>query len=77
MATSVSIKDETRREWDELKSDDQTHDEFAQALLEAYRRDNGEVVNVDDLVEQINERVASNVEVASYRGTAEALNRND
>lgn len=76
MASSVSINDDTRSEWDELKSDDQTHDEFAQELLDAYRRDNGEIVNVDEIVEQINARVASNVEVASYRGTAEALDRN-
>lgn len=71
--SSISVSDETKREFDELKPEDSTHDEFVAELLAAKRRDNGEIVNVDELVDQITQRTASNVELASYRGTAAAL----
>jgi hypothetical protein len=73
--TSISVDDSTKREFDELKPDELTHDEFTQELLAAYRRDNGEVVNVDELVDEIRERVATNVELAAYRGVDDRLDR--
>jgi hypothetical protein len=71
--TSISVDDTTKREFDELKPDELTHDEFTQELLAAYKRDNGEIVNVDSLVDEITERVAANVEVAAYRGVDDRL----
>jgi len=52
-----------------------THDEFVQELLAAYRRDNGEIVDVDDLVDGIEKQVAANVELAAYRGVQDALGK--
>jgi predicted CopG family antitoxin len=71
--SSISVDDKTKREFDELKQEGMTHDEFVQELLAAYKRDNGEIVNVDSLVDEITERVAANVEVAAYRGVDDRL----
>ena len=71
--SSISVADSTKSEFDELKPDDLTHDEFVEELLAAYRRDNGEIVNVDELVQQITERTVTNVEIAAFRGTKEAM----
>lgn len=70
--TSISVNNDTKREFDELKPSDSTHDEFVQELLDAYRRDQGEIVNVDELVEELTQRTATNVELAAYRGTKAA-----
>lgn len=72
VTSSISINDDTKREFDELKPGDSTHDEFVQELLAAYRRDNGEIVDVDSLVQEVTERTAANVELAAYRGTKAA-----
>jgi predicted CopG family antitoxin len=72
MTSSISVNDETKRKFDELKPDDCTHDDFVRALIDAYRRDNGEVVDVDALVEEITQRTATNVELAAYRGVKAA-----
>jgi len=72
--SSISVSDSTKSEFDELKPGDLTHDEFVQELLAAFRRDNGEIVDVDELVQEIKERTVTNVEIAAFRGTKEALN---
>jgi len=71
---SVSVDDETKQEWDELKPDDLTHGEFAEELLAAYRRDNGEIVDVGKIVDNVEKQIAAEVELSSYRGTRDALN---
>ncbi len=71
----ISISESTKSEFDEHKPDELTHDEFVQELLDAYRRDNGEVVNIDEIVEQITQKTASHMEIAAYRGTLEALEK--
>ncbi|AFH22967.1 hypothetical protein OSG_eHP39_00135, partial [environmental Halophage eHP-39] len=58
-----------------IEPEDATHDEFVQELLAAYRRDNGEIVDVDDLVDGIEKKVAANVELAAYRGVKDALGK--
>jgi len=58
-----------------LKPDELTHDEFVQELLDAYRRDNGEIVDVDDLVDGIERQVATKIELAAYRGVQDALGK--
>lgn len=70
---SISISNPTKAEIDELKPEDMTYKEFADELVAAYRRDNGEIVDVDKLVAVIIERVATNIELAAYRGVSEAL----
>jgi len=71
--TSISISKQTKAEIDELKPNDMTYKDFTDELVAAYRRDNGEVVDIDKLVDGILERVATNIELAAYRGVAEAL----
>lgn len=72
MTSGVSMADETKDEWDELKPDDSTNDEFTQKLLACYRQ-NGEPIDIDTIVENavedITHKVASNVELAAMRGT--------
>jgi len=46
---------------------------MAQHALECVARDDGEIVNVDEMVEEINHRIATEVELAAYRGVTEAL----
>lgn len=71
--SSISISDSTKADFDELKPDDQTHDEFVSELLDAYRRDKGEVVDVGALVDAVTEQTATSVELAAYRGTRDAI----
>ena len=73
--SSISVDRQTKSDFDDLKPDGMTHDEFVQELLDAYRRDNGEVVNVDEIVADIEKQVAANVELAAYRGVQDALGR--
>lgn len=70
---SISVDDSTKSQFDELKPEDSTQDEFVNELLDAYRRDNGEVVDVASLVDEVTKQTASSVELASYRGTRDAL----
>lgn len=73
----INVKQDTKAEFDELNEDGLTHDEFTKELLAAYKRDGGEIVNtdaiVDEVVARIAERVASEIEVASYRGVTNAI----
>jgi len=73
---SISLSRKTKTEIDELKPDDMTYKEFGQVLVNSYRRDNGEVVNVEELVTEIKKQIASQVELAAYRGVTEAIERN-
>jgi len=73
MTPSISVSGETKRKWDERKPADYTHDEMAQHALECVARDDGEIVNIDEMVEEINHRIATEVELAAYRGVKEAL----
>jgi len=73
--SSISVQASTKSALSDLKDDDETWDEFVQSLISAYKRDNGEMVDIDEMVERIDKRVASNVEVAAYRGVQEGLER--
>jgi len=71
--TSISISEDTKTEFDERKPADLTHDEFVQELLAAHKRDNGEVVDVQALVDDVNKQTAASVELAAYRGVSQAI----
>lgn len=75
--SSIGVDKQTKEEWDELKPEELTHDEFAQHAIDCIKRDNGEVVNVDELVSDIKKEVAAQVELAAYRGTKEALENHE
>lgn len=72
--SSINVNTETKTEFDELKPDELTQDEFVQELIAAYRRDDGEIVDIDEIVDEINHQIAAEIELSAYRGTKEALN---
>jgi len=73
----INLDQSTKEEFDELQPDDTTQSEFVEKLLAAYRRDNGEVVNPDEIAAEIvkkaSKKVASASELGAYRGTRDAL----
>jgi hypothetical protein len=70
---TVGISQSDKREFEQRQPDDMTQAEFTAELLAAHARDNGEIVDVDAIVERIESRTASQVETAAYRGVREAL----
>lgn len=73
MTTSISVSDDDKREFNELKPEDMTQKEFFGELIAAKRRDNGEIVDVGSIVDDVERQVGASVELAAYRGTREAL----
>lgn len=71
--TAINVSENTKREFDDLQKESMTQDEFMQELLAAYRRDNGEIVNPEEIAQEIDHKVASKVEEAAYRGIQDAL----
>lgn len=74
---SINVDKDTKAEFDELQPESLTQAEFAQELLAAYRRDNGEIINpeaiADEVVEQVTHRTASEIELAAHRGIKSGL----
>jgi len=75
--SSISVSDSTKTEWDDLKPDDLTHDEFCQEVIATYKTFNGEPVDVEELAGELEKTLIPMVEVASYRGVSEAMEGND
>jgi hypothetical protein len=76
--SSISVKAETKAQFDELQPEDDTQDDFMQTLLETYQKDvDGVVIDPEEIAQQIKEHVATEVELASYRGTTEALENHE
>jgi len=76
--TAISVKSDTKDRWDELKPEDMTHNEFAQAVLDAYQKDtDGVVVDPDEIATEITERLekktALAIHKAAYNGVREGL----
>lgn len=74
--SSISVSNDTKAEFDTLKPENMTHDEFAQTLLETYRMQDTELVIdelVDRLTDEISDSVATESELAAYRGCKDAL----
>jgi hypothetical protein len=71
--TQINCSSADKQEFDSLKPDEMTQKEFIGELLAAYRRDNGEIVDVAALVDRIEKQVASEIELAAYRGVTEGL----
>lgn len=73
---TINVSEATKSEWDELKPDNQTHDEFAQELLETHKMQDTElVINelVNRVIAEIDDSVATKAELAAYRGTKDAI----
>jgi len=74
--TAISVSDKTKDEFDELKPDDYTHDEFVSELMQVYKTQDTELAIetiVDQLTDEIGDSVATEAELASYRGTKDAI----
>ena len=74
--TSISVSSETKAEFDELKPDDYTHDEFVSELIETYKANDTDLaleLIVDELTDEISDTVATDIEFAARRGTIDAL----
>jgi len=72
--SSINVDRETKQTFDDLQNEDQTQAEFVQELLETYQKDvDGIVINPDEIAEEIKKQVATEVELAAYRGVSEAL----
>jgi len=70
---TINVKDDTKSRWDKLKPDDETHDEFAQSVLDAYESgDDAVIIDGEDIQEHL-ELFGGTVELASYRGAKEAI----
>ncbi len=70
--SSISVSDSTKSEWDDLKPDDLTHDEFCQEVIATYKTFNGEPVDVEELAEELSHTLIPMTELAAYRGASEA-----
>ncbi|MFB9324315.1 hypothetical protein, partial [Cryptosporangium minutisporangium] len=71
--SSISVSSNTKDDFDELKPDDMTHDEFVGELLATYRAYNGEPVDHGEIARRLEETLIPMTEIAAYRGASEAL----
>lgn len=73
MPTSLSISEATKVDVEAVKGDDETFDDVIQKLLDAYARDNGQVVDPEQFVAEVESKIAPRIELAAYRGTKDAI----
>ena len=71
--SSISVSSETKDDFDDLKPEDCTHDEFVETLLETYRAYNGDPVDHEQLAEELSHTLIPMTELAAYRGSKEAV----
>jgi hypothetical protein len=69
--SSVNAGDHKDR-FNELR-DDQTQEEFMGELLDAYEIVDGSGIDMEEVLERIEVSVASKAELASYRGSKQAV----
>jgi len=74
MTPTVSVSDDDKAEFQEMKPAEMTQKEFFAELIDAKRRDDGEIVDVGAIVDDVQKQVAAEVELSAYRGTRDALN---
>lgn len=71
--SSISVSDSTKSNFDELKPDDMTHDEFVAELIQVYRAYEGEPVDVEKLADELSHTLVSKIELGAFRGSKQAL----
>jgi len=71
---AISVTNEDKERFVELKGSEQTHKEFFAEVLATYETAD-ETVSLDTerLTEQIKQSVAAEVELSAYRGVTEAI----
>jgi len=76
--TAISLKTDTKERWDSLKPDHMTHNEFAQAVLDAYQKDAEDIVVdpdaiAEDITDRLEKKVGLAIHKAAYNGVQEGL----
>ena len=72
--SQVGCTSKDKARFDELKPDELTQKEFFETVLDAYEnRDEKVIIDVEGIVNGITHETATEIELASYRGTKEAI----
>ena len=72
--TQINVSQDDKDRFDELKPSEKTQKEFFSEILHTYEHAEETVtLDTERLTERIKESVASEVEVAAYRGVQESL----
>lgn len=72
--SQINVSDSDKDRFDELKPSNKTQKEFFAEVLATYENaDETVTLDTERLTERIKESVASEVELAAYRGTTEAI----
>jgi len=72
--TGINCKPDTKDEYDRLKPEDSTNDEFVATLLETYANaDETVTIDTEEITENISQSVASKIELAAFKGVTEAI----
>jgi len=72
--SSISVDEQDKDRFKELKPSDKTHKEFFAEILHTYEHAEETVeIDTDAIRADLVERVASDIEVAAFRGITEAI----
>lgn len=72
--SQVGCSSSDKERFDELQPENMTQKEFVSELLDVYEnRDDKVVIDTDAIIEELRHGVASEIELAAYRGTKEAI----
>jgi hypothetical protein len=72
--SQINVSDSDKDRFDELKPSNKTQKEFFSEILQTYEHaDETITLDTERLTDRIKESVASEVELAAYRGTTEAI----
>lgn len=72
--SQVGCSNQDKERFDELQPEGMTQAEFVSELLDCYEtRDDKVVIDTDEIIESVEHGVASEIELAAYRGTKEAI----
>jgi hypothetical protein len=72
--SQINVSNTDKERFDELQGEDQTQKEFFSDVLDAYEnRDDKVVIDTEEIIEELRTGVASEIELAAYRGVKEAI----
>jgi len=72
--SSISVSENTKSEFDSMKPDSMTHDEFVAELLETYEyADEPVKIDTGEIIQEISDKVATDIEFAARRGVIHGL----
>jgi len=72
--SQVGCTTSDKERFDELQPENMTQKEFVSELLDCYEnRDEKVTIDTDEIIEELRTGVASEIELAAYRGTKEAI----